>query len=158
MQKITPCLWFDGQAKEAAKFYVSLFDDGRIIDVLRWGEGGHAPAGSVLTVTFELAGQRFIALNGGPNFKFTPAISMMILCKDQAELDVKWEQLLSGGGAPMECGWLTDRFGMSWQVTPFDLEAMLKDPDAAKAGRAMAAMMTMVKLDFAELRRAFDGE
>jgi predicted 3-demethylubiquinone-9 3-methyltransferase (glyoxalase superfamily) len=158
MQKITPCLWFDGQGEEAAKFYVSIFPDSRIVDVMRWGEGGMRPKGTVLTVDFELQGQSFMALNGGPEYKFNPAISMSIDCKNQEEVDRYWSRLLEGGGAEVQCGWLTDKFGVSWQVVPSVLPKYLKDPDTAKADRVMAAMMKMVKLDVAAIQKAYDGK
>ncbi len=137
-------------------FYAGIFEDCRVVDVMRCGEAGPGPAGSVLAVTFELAGQRLMALNGGPMYRFTPAISLFVACRDQAELDHYWDRLVEGG-APQRCGWLTDRFGVTWQVVPVRLQALLSDPDAAAAKRAMAAMMGMVKLDLAGLERAFAG-
>ena len=160
MSKIAPCLWFDGQAEEAANFYVSTFracgQDAAIGEILRWGDVGPGPKGSVLTVEFTLAGQDFVALNGGPQYSFTPAISMMVNCADQGEVDRFWDRL-GEGGTPVQCGWLTDRFGVSWQVAPTELLAMLRDPDLARSGRAMQAMMGMVKLDLAALRAAYEG-
>jgi two-component system sensor histidine kinase QseC len=157
-QKIVNCLWFNGQAEEAANFYCSLFPNARITDMLRWGEVGHGTPGSVLTVTFEIEGQEFLALNGGPEFQFTPAISLMINCERQDEIDVLWEKLGADGGAPMQCGWITDKYGMTWQVTPRRLLELLKDKDPARAGRAMQAMMGMVKLDLPAIEAAADGK
>jgi predicted 3-demethylubiquinone-9 3-methyltransferase (glyoxalase superfamily) len=157
MQKITPCLWFDGQAEEAANFYCSLFPNAHITDMLRWGEVGHGTPGSVLTVSFEIEGQPFIAMNGGPEYHFTPAISLMINCNNQGEIDALWEKLGAEGGHPVQCGWMTDKYGVSWQVTPRRLLELLMDKDPARAGRAMQAMMGMVKLDLAALEAAADG-
>lgn len=157
MPSTVPCLWFDGQAEEAATLYTSLFPDGEITDVQRNGPGMPYPEGTVLTVEFTLAGQRYLALNGGPEYRFTPAVSFQILCADQAEVDHYWEGLLAGGGKPDACGWLVDRFGLSWQVVPTVMQELLKDPDAGRAQRATQAMMHMVKLDVAELLRAADG-
>jgi predicted 3-demethylubiquinone-9 3-methyltransferase (glyoxalase superfamily) len=157
MQKITPCLWFDTQGEDAATFYTSIFPDSKITDVMRWGEGGMRPKGTVLTVDFELQGQAFMALNAGPEHQFNPAISMSIDCKTQAEVDHYWTRLTEGG-AEVQCGWLTDKFGVSWQVVPSLLPKLLKDPDRAKADRVMAAMMKMVKLDIATLQKAYDGQ
>ncbi|PSJ60227.1 VOC family protein [Pseudaminobacter soli (ex Li et al. 2025)] len=154
MQKITPFLWFDNQAEEAAKFYTSIFKNSKIGTVARMTEGGPAPAGSVLTVEFELDGLSFVALNGGPMFKFTEAISMQIACETQEEVDSLWDKLTADGGQPGQCGWLKDKFGLSWQVTPTALPRLLKQPDAQKAGRVMQAMMQMGKIDIAELERA----
>ena len=156
MQKISTCLWFDGQAEEAMNFYVSIFKNAKKTDVLRWGDVGPGPKGSVLTCSFELDGREFMALNGGPQFKFTPAISLVVNCETQAEVDHYWDKLLDGG-KPMECGWLTDKFGISWQVTPTMLPRLLMDKDTAKANRVMAAMMKMVKLDIATLQQAADA-
>ena len=155
-QKITPCLWFDGQAEEAAAFYVSLFEDGEIVRVDRYGEGGPRPAGTVLTVAFRLAGQEFVALNGGPEFRFTEAVSFLIDCEGQAEVDRLWAAL-SEGGEPGPCGWLKDRYGLSWQVVPTGMDELFSDPDQSRAARAMQAMFGMKKLDIAALRRAADG-
>lgn len=157
MQKISPCLWFDGKAEEAMNFYMSVFKNAKIVNVMRYGEAGPGPKGSVLAVTFELEGQEFIALNGGPQFQFTPAISMFVKCQTQAEVDDYWEKLLAGGGKTQQCGWLTDRYGVSWQIVPTVLGDMLQDKDAAKSQRAMQAMMKMVKLDIAALKKAFEG-
>ena len=158
MQKISPCLWFDGKAEEAMNFYMSVFKNGKVVNVMRYGDAGPGPKGSVLAVTFELDGQEFIALNGGPQFQFTPAISMFVKCQTQAEVDDYWEKLLAGGGKPMQCGWLTDKYGVSWQIVPTVLGDMLQSKDAAKSQRAMQAMMKMVKLDIAALKKAFEGQ
>ncbi|MGV9340730.1 VOC family protein [Streptomyces sp. NPDC003688] len=152
------CLWFDGQAEQAAHFYVSVFKDSRIGDVLRHGEAGPGEAGTVLTVEFTANGQRFVALNAGPQFRFNEAISFQILCADQKEVDHYWARLTEDGGEPGPCGWLKDRFGVSWQVVPERQLEMIKDPDPAKADRAMRAMMTMGKLDLAALEQAYAGD
>ncbi|MEU6241613.1 VOC family protein [Streptomyces sp. NPDC047024] len=151
------CLWFDGQAEEAAHFYVSVFKDSGIGDVLRHGEAGPGEAGTVLTVEFTANGQRFVALNAGPQFRFNEAISFQILCADQKEVDHYWDRLTEDGGEPGPCGWLKDRFGVSWQVVPERQLEMIKDSDPAKADRAMRAMMTMGKLDLAALEQAYAG-
>jgi predicted 3-demethylubiquinone-9 3-methyltransferase (glyoxalase superfamily) len=156
MQKITPFLWFDNQAEDAARFYVSIFKNSRILGISRYGEAGPGPAGSVMTVRFELNGQEFIALNGGPHFKFTEAISFSIDCKTQDEVDEFWEKL-SEGGEPGRCGWIKDKYGLSWQVNPTALGQMLSDPDQEKAKRVMGAMLHMDKIDIAALQRAHDG-
>jgi predicted 3-demethylubiquinone-9 3-methyltransferase (glyoxalase superfamily) len=158
MSKIAPCLWFDGQAEEAAKFYVSLLPDSRIDGIMRSpADTPSGPAGMVLTVDFTLAGQKYMGLNGGPQFRFTEAVSFMIHCEDQAEVDRLWEALIEGGGAPVACGWLKDRFGLFWQIVPKPLMRMIADPDRAKAKRAMEAMMRMVKIDIAAVKKAYDG-
>jgi len=155
MQKITTFLWFDNQAEEAADFYVSIFPNSKVLSSSRYGEGAPMPKGTVMTIGFQLAGQEFIALNGGPHFKFTPAISLSVACDEQKEIDYYWEKLTSGGGRPVQCGWLEDKFGLSWQVVPAELGKLLSgDGDAAKAKRAMDALMTMKKLDIETLRRA----
>ena len=154
-QKITPNLWFDGNAEEAASFYVDVFDDGRITNVSHYPEGTGS-AGKVVTVEWELNGQTFIGINGGPQFKFDEAVSFMITCKDQAEVDYYWERL-TDGGAESQCGWLSDRFGLSWQVVPEGIDELFSDPDPTKAERAWQAMMKMRKLDVAELRAAAEG-
>ncbi|MDB5460383.1 MAG: 3-demethylubiquinone-9 3-methyltransferase [Caulobacteraceae bacterium] len=156
MQKISPFLWFDTQAEEAANFYVSIFKNSRIRRIARNGEQGPGPAGSVLVVSFELDGQQFTALNGGPQFKFTEAISLVVDCADQAEVDHMWERL-GEGGQPGVCGWLKDRYGLSWQIVPVEFMQMATDPDPAKVGRVMGAMMQMTKMDIAKLREAFEG-
>jgi len=159
MDKITPCLWFDGaKAEEAAQFYTSLFPNSRIDRINRSpAQTPSGPEGSVLTVDFTLGGRAFIALNGGPDFQFTEAISMSIDCEDQAEVDRYWEALTSNGGAESVCGWLKDRYGLSWQVVPRQMTKMFASPDRDAARRAMDAMLKMVKLDVEELRRAFEG-
>lgn len=156
MQKITPFLWFDSQAEEAMEFYVSIFKNSRIISVSRYGEGGPGPEGSVMTGTFILDGQQFIALNGGPVFKFTEAISMFVNCETQDEVDELWEKL-SDGGSKGQCGWLKDKFGLSWQVVPTDLSKLLGNPDPVKSKRVMEAMLQMSKIDIAKLRLAYEG-
>lgn len=153
MQKITPFLWFDGRAEEAAQFYVSIFPNSKIGQVTRCGEVGPGPKGSVLTVTFTLQGQEFIALNGGPMYQFSPAISFLVNCETQAEIDALWAAL-TAGGETQACGWLRDRFGVSWQITPTILLPLLSDPDPARAGRVMAAMRQMIKFDIARLQAA----
>jgi predicted 3-demethylubiquinone-9 3-methyltransferase (glyoxalase superfamily) len=155
-QKITPFLWFDGQAEDAANFYTSIFDNSKIVDVARYGEVGPGEKGSVMTVSFELEGQKFVALNGGPHFKFTSAISFYISCKTQAEVDYFWDELLEGGGAPNQCGWLADKFGVSWQVVPDALIEFLQDDDREKAQRVMQAMLKMAKIDVKKLQEAYD--
>lgn len=153
MQKITPCLWFDNNAEEAVNLYLSIFKNSKINKVLRCGDAGPGPKGSVLTIAFQLEGQDFIALNGGPIFKFNEAISLSVDCKSQAEVDDLWEKL-SAGGQKSQCGWLKDKFGLSWQVVPSALVEMLQDPDPEKAKRVMAAMMKMGKIDIAVLKQA----
>jgi predicted 3-demethylubiquinone-9 3-methyltransferase (glyoxalase superfamily) len=160
MSKIATFLWFDDQAEEAANLYVRLFresgQDAAIGDVMRYGASGPRPKGTVMTVTFTLSGQEFIALNGGPHFTFSPAISLFVKCADQAEVDRFWEAL-SEGGKTERCGWLTDRFGLSWQIVPTVLGKMLQDADPARAGRVMQAMLQMIKLDIDALKKAYDG-
>ncbi|MFH8881512.1 VOC family protein [Streptomyces californicus] len=154
MQKITPCLWFDGQAQEAAEHYVAIFGgDSRILDTTYYGEAGPGETGSVLTVDFRLAGQDYTGLNGGPQFPFTEAISLSVDCADQAEVDRFWDAL-SEGGETGQCGWLKDRYGVSWQIVPNELPKLLADPDRAKADRTMKAMLGMTKLDIQALRDA----
>jgi predicted 3-demethylubiquinone-9 3-methyltransferase (glyoxalase superfamily) len=155
MQKITTFLWFDNQAEEAANFYVSVFKDAKIVSVSRYGEAGPGPQGSVMTVTFQLAGQEFIALNGGPEFKFTEAISLYVNCTSQDEVDYYWEKL-SEGGEKGPCGWLKDRYGLSWQIVPTLLIEMMNDPDAEKAKRVTEAMLKLSKLDIQALRQAYE--
>jgi predicted 3-demethylubiquinone-9 3-methyltransferase (glyoxalase superfamily) len=158
MQKITPFLWFDTEGEDAAEFYVSVFPNSRIVDVQHYGEAGPRPAGSVMTVEFELEGQRFVALNGGPDFTFNEAISFEVECGDQDEIDGYWSALTEGGGQPGPCGWLKDKFGVSWQIVPTRLTELLADSDRAKAQRVMAAMLQMGKIDIAELERAAAAE
>jgi predicted 3-demethylubiquinone-9 3-methyltransferase (glyoxalase superfamily) len=158
VSKIAPCLWFDGNAEEAARLYTSLFPDSRIEKVNRApADNPSTPKGAVLTVDFSLAGQKFIGLNGGPEFPFTEAVSFTIDCKDQAEVDRYWDALIAGGGSPSVCGWLKDRFGVSWQVVPKQLPEMLNGPDREGAARAMEAMLKMSKIDVAALREAYEG-
>lgn len=156
MQKITPFLWFDTQAEEAAKFYVSIFPNSRILNTARYGDAGPGPKASVMTVEFELDGQRLIALNGGPVFKFTEAISLSVDCTDQKDVDHYWTKLSQGGEESM-CGWLKDRYGLSWQIVPTVLGQLLSSPDAKKAKRVMEAMLTMRKLDIAALKAAAEA-
>jgi predicted 3-demethylubiquinone-9 3-methyltransferase (glyoxalase superfamily) len=157
VSKISPCLWFDGEAEEAARFYVSLLPDSRIERVQKNVTDSPAgKAGSVLVVDFTLAGQRFMALNGGTRFEYTHAVSFHVDCADQAEVDRLWNAL-SNGGTEVQCGWLKDRYGVSWQIVPTVLPKMLGDPDQAKARRVMEAMMQMIKIDIAGLKRAYDG-
>jgi predicted 3-demethylubiquinone-9 3-methyltransferase (glyoxalase superfamily) len=160
--KIAPCLWFDDQAEEAANFYITVFKNSRITAISRYGEAGREihgrPAGSILTVAFELDGQPFTALNGGPVFRFNEAISLMINCDTQEELDHYWNRLTAGGDpAAQQCGWLKDRFGVSWQVVPTVVAKMMTDPDRAKTDRVMSALLQMKKLDIAALKRAYSG-
>ncbi len=157
MRRITPCLWFDGQAEAAADFYVSIFNNSRIVTRTYYGEGGPGPKGGVLTVVFELDGHEFIALNGGPQFTFTEAISFSVDCKTQDEVDHYWSRL-SAGGQEVQCGWLKDKFGVSWQIVPAILPELLHDPDPVKANRVMQAMLTMKKLDIAALQRAAEPQ
>ena len=157
MPKISPFLWFDDQAEQAVDLYVSLFPNSRVKKVVRYGSSGPGPAGQVMTVAFELDGMPINALNGGPHFSFTEAVSFVVDCEDQAEVDRYWDALTADGGKPSQCGWLKDRFGLSWQIVPKVLPELLGDPDPEKARRATAAMMKMVKLDIAELRRAHAG-
>ena len=156
MPKITPFLWFNNQAEEAMNFYIATFGDAKVHTVKRYPEGSPGPAGSVMTAQFELMGQTFIALNGGPHYSFTPAISFVVDCQNQAEVDHYWSAL-TDGGTEVQCGWLVDRFGLSWQVVPTVLPELLGGPDPAAAQRAMQAMMKMKKLDIAELQRAYAG-
>jgi predicted 3-demethylubiquinone-9 3-methyltransferase (glyoxalase superfamily) len=155
VQKITPFLWFDNQAEEAMNFYVSIFKNSRVVSVTRYGEAGPGPKGSVMSVTFQLEGQTFYALNGGPHFKFTPAISLFVNCEAQQEVDDLWERL-SAGGEKNRCGWLRDKFGLSWQIIPTALGQMLGDKDPAKANRVMQAMLQMDKIEINGLKDAYD--
>ena len=157
MQKITPNLWFDSEAEEAAEFYISVFkEDSRIVHVAHYPENSPGPAGKVMVVEWELNGQRFVGINGGPQFKFDEAVSFQVNCEDQDEIDYYWERLAEGGEEG-PCGWLKDRFGLSWQITPKGMDELFSDPDKGRAERAMQAMLKMKKLDIAELRRAADG-
>jgi len=154
MQKISPFLWFDSNAEEAANFYVAIFKDSKVLKIARYGEAGPGPAGSVMVVNFQIEGQDFIALNGGPLFKFTEAISFVINCQTQEEVDHYWNKLTAGGGQESQCGWLKDKYGLSWQVTPAILGELLADKDQKKAQRVMQAMLQMKKIDIAALQRA----
>ncbi len=156
MQKISPFLWFDNQAEEAANFYTSFFANSKVLDVSRYGKAGPGEEGTVMTVSFQLDGQEFIALNGGPEFKFTEAISFLVNCETQEEVDELWERL-SEGGEQGPCGWLKDKYGLSWQVVPTALSELLGDPDPEKSQRVMKAMMQMSKIEIEPLRQAYEG-
>lgn len=156
-QKITPSLWFDTEAEDAADFYTSVFKNSRIVSVAHYNEAGPREAGTVMTVEWELDGQRFIGINGGPQFKFSEAVSFQLNCEDQEEVDYYWEKL-SEGGSEGPCGWLKDRFGLSWQVVPNGMDELFSDPDPTRATRAMKAMLKMSKLDIAALQRAAHGD
>jgi len=155
MQKITPFLWFDGKAEEAMNFYISIFKNSKVVTVSRFGDAGPGPKGTVMTATFQLDGQNFVALNGGPHFTFTPAISFFVNCETQEEVDELWEKL-SEGGEKGRCGWLKDKYGLSWQIVPTDLGKLLHDKDAAKAKRVTQAMLQMSKIDMQKLKQAYD--
>lgn len=155
MQKITPFLWFDGKAEEAMNFYVSVFKNSKVVRVSRYGEAGPGPKGTVMSATFELDGQQFYALNGGPQFTFTPAISLFVNCETQQEVDELWDKL-SEGGKKERCGWLKDKYGLSWQVIPSALGKLLGDRDPAKANRVMMAMLQMDKIDIQRLQQAYE--
>ena len=162
VQRISPCLWFDSEAEQAARFYTGIFKNSRIVTITRYGKAGfethHRPAGSVMTVLFELDGQEFTALNGGPLFKFNEAISFQVNCKTQKDIDYYWEKLSAGGDPKaQQCGWLKDKYGVSWQVVPTIMAELFKDENSAKAQRTMEAMLPMKKLDIAELKRANAG-
>lgn len=157
MQKITPFLWFDSQAEEAVEFYLSVFKQARRTSTTHYGDDGPGTPGAVMTVGFELEGTEFVALNGGPQFKFTEAVSFVVNCKDQGEIDYYWEQLQADGGAEIECGWLKDKYGLCWQIVPTALWEMMKDEDEARTQRVMTALMTMRKLDLAKLEQAYKG-
>jgi len=156
MKKITPFLWFNDKAEEAMRFYVSIFKNSKVLGVTRYGKEGPGPPGSVITARFRLAGQDFVALNGGPQYTFTPAISFSVDCKTQREVDRLWKKLLEGG-RPSQCGWLQDKYRLSWQIVPSALPRMLGDKDPEKAGRVMKAMLQMTKIDIATLRRAYNS-
>ena len=156
MQKITTFLWFNDNAEEAMNFYTSIFKNSKILNVNRYGDGGPAHPGTVMTATFQLEGQEFMVLNGGPHFKFTEAISLFVNCETQAEVDELWAKLIADGGEESQCGWLKDKFGLSWQIIPTALGEMLGDPDPAKAQRAMQAMLQMQKIDIQKLKDARD--
>jgi predicted 3-demethylubiquinone-9 3-methyltransferase (glyoxalase superfamily) len=155
MQKITPFLWFDNNAEEAINFYLSIFKNSKIVSMTRYGEAGPGPKGTVMAATFQLDGQEFFALNGGPQFKFSPAVSFFVKCETQQEIDELWEKL-SAGGAKNRCGWLQDKYGLSWQIVPPVLGEMLSDRDPAKSQRVMKAMLQMDKIDIARLRQAYE--
>lgn len=157
MQKITPFLWFDNRAEEAMNFYTSIFKNSKVLTVTRYGDAGPGPKGTVMTASFVLDGQEFVALNGGPEYKFTPAISFVVNCESQQEVDEYWEKL-SAGGREDQCAWLQDKFGVSWQIVPTVLVKLLSDPDPVKAQRVMAAMMKMKKIDIAALKRAYEPQ
>jgi predicted 3-demethylubiquinone-9 3-methyltransferase (glyoxalase superfamily) len=157
MDKITPFLWFDTQAEEAANFYVSIFKNSKIDSILRYGDAGPGPKGAVMLVSFQLEGQKFSALNAGPQHKFTPAISLYVDCESQAEVDELWDKLLAGG-QPMQCGWLSDKFGLCWQIVPRVLIELMQDKDTVKAQRVFQAMMKMIKIEIEPLKRAYRGE
>lgn len=160
MTTVTPCLWFDSEAEEAANFYTTVFPDAHILTIAPYGEAGAKasgkPEGSVMTVLFQIGNQQFMALNGGPDFKFTPAISLMVNCKSQEEIDTLWKKL-SAGGTPEQCGWLRDRYGISWQIVPAELGEMMTDPDTRRSERVTKAMLKMDKLDMAALKKAYKG-
>ena len=155
MQKITPFLWFDGKAEEAMHFYVSVFKNSKVVSVTRYGDAGPGPKGSVMSATFQLDGQEFFALNGGPQFAFTPAISFFVNCETQREVDELWEKL-SAGGEKQRCGWLKDKYGLCWQIIPTVLGKLMQDKEAAKANRVMKAMLQMDKIDIERLQQAYD--
>jgi predicted 3-demethylubiquinone-9 3-methyltransferase (glyoxalase superfamily) len=162
IQKITPCLWFDDQAEEAVAFYTAIFANSKIVNIARYGEAGHEvhgkPAGTVMTIAFELDGQAFTALNGGPMFKFNEAISLQVNCETQVEVDRYWGELSKGGDEKAQmCGWLKDKYGVSWQIVPRVLVEMINDPDSEKSGRVMEAMLQMKKIDIDKLKRAYAG-
>jgi predicted 3-demethylubiquinone-9 3-methyltransferase (glyoxalase superfamily) len=157
MQKITPFLWFDSNAEEATNFYVSVFKNSRILNIARYGDAGPRPKGTVMTVNFQLEGQDFMALNGGPHYTFSPALSFFVSCATQAEVDELWEKL-TAGGSDVQCGWLRDRFGVSWQIIPRALMELIQDKDPAKSQRVFKAMIGMIKIDIEGLQRAYRGE
>jgi len=157
MHNIHPFLWFEDQAEEAAKFYVSVFNNSKILHIQRYTQGAPGPAGTVMTVSFELDGLQFIALNGGPLFQFSEAISFVVSANDQAEVDRLWEALIADGGSPARCGWLKDKYGLSWQIVPPILPKLLGDADGTKAGRVMKAMLAMTKIVIADLQSAYDA-
>ena len=157
MKGITPCLWFDSRAEEAAKFYCAVFKDSKMGKTSRYTEGLPGPEGSVLTVTFQLQGQEFMALNGGPEFRFSEAVSFIVNCESQKEIDEYWSRLISGGGEESMCGWLKDKFGLSWQIVPIEMEKWITDPDRTKVSRVMQALMKMKKLDVDVLKKAYEG-
>ena len=157
-QKITPFLWFDTQAEEAVNFYLSVFKEAKVTGTSYCGEEGPGPKGSVLTIAFELNGQEFVALNGGPQFKFTEAVSFVVNCETQKEIDYYWEKLTADGGEEVQCGWLKDKYGLAWQIVPRALWGWMQDKDPARSGRVMQALMQMRKFDLAALQQAYEGE
>src|SRR5450432_2629340 len=157
MQKITPFLWFNDNAEEAMNFYISIFKNSKVVSVSRYGDAGPGPKGSVMVGKFEIEGQEFMALNGGPIYKLTPAVSFVVNCETQQEVDDFWEKL-TAGGQPIQCGWLTDKYGVSWQIVPTILGQLMADKDPVKSGRVMKAMLQMIKIDVAGLQRAYNGE
>lgn len=157
MQKITPFLWFDDKAEEAMNFYVSIFKHSSVCSISRYGSAGPGPEGTVMTAAFQLEGQEFVALNGGPIYTFSPAISFVVNCESQEEVDYYWDKL-SEGGEQIECGWLNDKYGISWQIVPVILAELVSDPDPVKSQRVMKAMLQMKKLDIAGLKKAYEGE
>jgi predicted 3-demethylubiquinone-9 3-methyltransferase (glyoxalase superfamily) len=157
MQKITPFLWFDNNAEEAVNFYMSVFKNAKITKIKRCGDAGPGPKGSVLTIGFEIEGQYFTALNGGPHYQLTPAFSIVVACESQEEIDYYWEKLTTDGGKEVQCGWLKDKFGLSWQIWPSKILELIDGKEPAKSARAMQAMMQMVKLDIKKLQAAYDG-
>jgi predicted 3-demethylubiquinone-9 3-methyltransferase (glyoxalase superfamily) len=158
MQKIRTFLWFDSNAEEAMNHYISIFKDGKINSIQRWGKNQPGPEGQILTAEFSLFGQQYIALNGGPHFKFNEAVSLFVNCQDQAEVDEYWSKLTADGGEESQCGWLKDKFGLSWQIVPTQMMEMIGHKDKEKAGRAMQAMMKMRKIDLQKIKDAFDGK
>jgi len=157
MQKITPFLWFDGKAEEAANFYTSIFKNSKVLNIARYGEAGPGPKGTVMTATFQLEGQQFTALNGGPHYTFSPAISFFVNCETQSEVDELWEKL-AAGGREVQCGWLQDKFGVSWQIIPRALMELMQDKDPVKSQRVFKAMLQMSKIDIEGLKRAYRSE
>jgi predicted 3-demethylubiquinone-9 3-methyltransferase (glyoxalase superfamily) len=157
MQKITPFLWFDGKAEEAAEFYTSVFKNSKMLNIARYGEAGPGPKGTVMMATFQIEGQEFMALNGGPTYTFSPAISFFVNCETQAEVDELWDKL-SAGGREVQCGWLQDKFGVSWQIVPKALMELMKDKDTVKSQRVFKAMLQMTKIDIEGLKRAYRAE
>jgi predicted 3-demethylubiquinone-9 3-methyltransferase (glyoxalase superfamily) len=157
MQKITPFLWFDGKAEEAAEFYTSVFKNSKMLNIARYGDAGPGPKGTVMMATFQIEGQEFMALNGGPQYTFSPAISFYVNCETQAEVDGLWDKL-SAGGREVQCGWLQDKYGVSWQIVPKTLMELMKDKDPVKSQRVFKAMLQMTKIDIEGLKRAYRGE
>jgi predicted 3-demethylubiquinone-9 3-methyltransferase (glyoxalase superfamily) len=156
-QKITPCLWFDGNAEDAIEFYLSVFKDSKVLEITHWGNSDPEKEGKVLIAKFQLAGEEYLALNGGPQFRFTEAVSLTVDCANQEEIDYYWEKLTADGGEPGPCGWLKDKFGLSWQIVPSLIMEMLQDKDVDRSTRVMNALMDMHKLEIAELQRAYDA-